>query len=300
MKLATSLPAALIITAASTFVIADDFTYKIGTGMGVRQFKSVNTSVIPGVESVSKLDVEHTTINVNFGAAHGRLFTLLEYETSLSDSGAYSDTPGFTPQRAPVDVGLEDYTFTLGVNVWRELSVSLGYRSGTSTITTYHTGLDVESGLPIAEVGGATFKQTGPFLGLGYSFAFEIGVLSLGYAYAPFTGEYKEAGSTIVNVFVDDTKGTVTTTARTDLYSEGDSQGHSIALSWQGYINETASYYFKVDYQDYDFETDMVMNMRSITTYNGNVVGDEESPINGTNRIEEKVNSVYFGVNWFF
>ena len=289
----------VLISAHSTH--ARDISYSLGTGFGLRSFDVTQTTDIANSDTLTTLNADYFSINLNAAAAIDNFFTRLEYETSLQDDTTFSDSEGRDPRFSPVEIGRDDYTFTLGWYAWQNLSVSMGYKYGDSRGKSFGEGVDSNNGEFIDSIRTTQFIQSGPFLGVGYNIIFdELGVLSLSYAYALFEGQYSEEGNTFIRDIPDaNDPDTLTRLARGDLVNEGSSHGNSISIAWQGRINQLAAYFVQFRYQDYNYDTNMDINISAYTLNNGQLIHVDQSVETGKSNYHEQISGVYFGLNWY-
>jgi hypothetical protein len=229
-------------------------------------------------------------------------YVTANYETTIdSETGAvstsYTDATNSLKNDFSFDFSRDDYAINLGWNAIDNFSVFAGYKAGETT-TSRDTAFGT-LGVPHGKV-DSSFKESGPFVGVSYSWVFKPGVLTLSTAYAYMNGKYDESGDEII--FAQTVAPThVLAVVQNAMKYEGHTDGISANLSWNVLISEHFAYYYSVRWQQYKFNanTDLTWRSYDIDT---SVPSYIVVPLKGTGDVNnsETLTAFYAGINYLF
>ncbi len=212
-------------------------------------------------------DATLPTINLALTALYDKAYVSIKYDTSFSDNFTDADN-GFT--KANSEVERNDFSITVGYNVWQGLNAFGGYMVGKTTVTpdpryidnpgaqqnnsqcvttvpcfpTVISNLAKDHELLSLSAYEQKYEEKGFFLGASYGLPVQqLGTLSLSIAYALMDGEY--------------TDNYLEGTANPQAFDyQGDSKGFSLGLTWSAPLTEKSGYFVDIRRQEYDMDAD--------------------------------------------
>ncbi|PIE43009.1 MAG: hypothetical protein CSA50_07390 [Gammaproteobacteria bacterium] len=207
------------------------------------------------------------TLDLAITTLYQKAYLSIKYDTSFGNNFTYADN-GFT--KANSEIERNDFSVTLGYDVWKALHVFGGYMKGNTKITPDAKYIDYPGAQQNNEQCVDTapcfptvisnpaqdhelrnlspyqqkYTESGYFLGASYGLPIkQKGTLSFSLAYALMDGEYTD------NYLAG------TDTPRTFRY-KGDSKGYSLGLTWSAALTRKSGYFFDLRRQNYDMDAD--------------------------------------------
>lgn len=231
--------------------------------------KIINGNNVSEQGRKSDFDVYLPTINTSLTAAYSGAYVALKFEQSLAEShvevdetrpparSAMSDPYYLNVPHHDTDVEREDYSVTIGYNVWAGLNIFAGYMWGKTELTpepTCYTFPVPCSALNLAadrENSGYSpyqqiYREDGPYVGFSYGWVIaDAGTLSVSAAYARMDGRFKDNYITPPPPagYGDES-----------FDFSGDSTGSSLGITWSAPMGESSAYFLDVRQQKYSME----------------------------------------------
>lgn len=239
------------------------------------------------VDNEAKFSTYLPMFNAGFTVAYGKFFGVFKYEQTLTDGSTSTRETDRSPEQesnlltlpgGTIDVNRKDISLTVGMNVWKSLSVFSGILSGETVLTpdpfcadfSYNFDPDdlivnPDSGLAQINCSRAnlaglqyfledrgfydnlpryrqTYTELGTFAGAGYAFNIaDLGSLSLSLAYADMDGEYEDNATDPENYFSN----------FVSFGYKGNTTGTSLALTWTSALGDYSAYFVDLRRQSY-------------------------------------------------
>lgn len=217
-------------------------------------------------------DVEVDLPMFSLGGTMGykKFYVTYKYETEFKREAANSTVP-FTGTTSFFDLSTtevrtelerEDWSVTVGYNVWRGLSVFGGLMAGETVLQPDPQCLTGPGCNPVFSTANLAqthadrgtrayyqeYEEDGYFYGASYAFRIaDAGSLSLSVAYADLDGSYRDNW---LGGFFD---------------VDGESEGLSVSVGWSGSITEHLGYFAEVRSQMYDQDMDGILDVTPST-----------------------------------
>lgn len=240
---------AMLFTAGNALAADFSFTPRAGIGMMNYDFEWKNTSN----QSVL-YEVSDTLILGTVGATASAGIVYVDAYMQKTNEGDNDVNWPVGSMNYKYDI--TDLSMTLGVNVWKNLSVYAGWKD-------HETSFDGSGDLSAQD----TFESDGFFGGLAFGLVFDPGVLSVNLAYADLNGDY-QTGQTIPGWG-----------QRSWRAQDVSANGFTVGAGWRGFIGELLSYSLQADWYKYTFD-----DFSTEYSQNGGAYG----PATFTSEIEEE------------
>lgn len=239
------------------------------------------------VDNEAKFSTYLPMLNVGFTLAYGRFFGAFKYEQNLSDASTLTrETDRSTELEAnlltlpggTIDVERQDISLTVGMNVWRSLSIFTGILSGKTELTPDpfcgdfiivfdpdDLVVDPDSGLAQVNCTRTNragiqyfledqnfyenlpryrqkYTEFGAFAGASYALNIaDLGSLTLSLAYADMDGEYEDNATDPENYFQNFVA----------FGYKGKTTGTSLAVTWTSSLGDNSTYFVDLRDQSY-------------------------------------------------
>lgn len=236
----------------------------------------------------AKFDVHMPMLNAAITLAYKRFFLKAKVERSMADiSTTTTETDRsvllqsnlISLEGSEIDVERSDDSFTFGVNVWRSLSLFVGYLDGKTTLVPDAFCADPFSTTPCSRTNRAfqqyylgdagfvenqaeykqTYSESGYYIGGSYSFQIkDYGALSLSIARADMDGEYRDNANDPTNAYAEPSSGAPTFVA---FHYKGETLGTSMSIGWSGTLGDSAGYFVDIRRQKYSMKGEDVTGL---------------------------------------
>lgn len=194
------------------------------------------------------LDVDLPSVSLSLTAIYQKFYVSMKYEGSVSNNSTDSDVPftsgtdDFGNVLDDTEVDREDFSISLGYNVWEGMNLFVGYLDGKTTLEPTAIS-SVTNGL------GETFypknyeqkyEEDGWYFGASYGWRlFNAGTLTVNAAYADLDATYKDNFG-----------------SGEDFKFTGDADGYSAGITWSAPLTEKVGYYLDARMQSFDADAD--------------------------------------------
>ena len=293
-----------LLCASESAYAADDWNFKSSFNIGFRTLDfgqdfeqgTLYYQNLPAIQSAARTTdykVDFKSIDLTLAAAWKQWFATFNYERSLDTQDGTFDSTYASSNGNPASHGQasfafdrEDFAFTLGWNAVGGLSIFTGYKYGQTDTSRPAKTLNQA---PI--YASSSFKEDGPFAGLGYSWAIGHGILTTSVAYAYMNGKFSSQGEELI---FQTANSALTYEA---LNYNGHTDGLSCNLSWNVQATDSIGYYYGVKYQHYSFNADTSETWKLYDLQNTNTY-----LFSGNGKVNnvDTVTAFYAGVNYTF
>lgn len=254
------------------------------------------------------ISINFVNLNISGGFSSGPFYFLLDYDTNISsekdnyntltestEAGSFGGNVT-TSQKNKAEFDRNDYSATLGWNYNKALGVFIGYKYGETEID-YDGIAATGTSTTAASSVNSSFKEDGFFLGASYSIVFEQGALTLSTAWADLSGDFNQTGESLLTQYDGSDGGGAYQINNDSFVYDGDTNGLSFGVAWNGSISDQWSYFLSVKYQQYDFDSVAVIAQTGFFGDANQVTGIVRNTVIES---EETVTLLNIGTRYYF